>query len=175
MPACPNPPPHILRATHLKLGVHISVAARWCSEASSRSSTCDLRAQAQRSATRVRQMPLIQIFRTLHDMKWHEQKPWPSSSLSRRLCQHLVNAVLFLLVFELFSHMLYVSSMYIIVRVRSCTPAKQKPGFVKSRFDSYLPSRSKTLCRVAAHMSVPSISIFAAAIPVGAAALHGIP
>jgi hypothetical protein len=49
------------------------------------------------------------------------------------------------------------------------------PGFVKSRFDSYFPSKSKTLCSVAAHMSVPSISIFAAAMPVGAAARQFIP
>ena len=49
------------------------------------------------------------------------------------------------------------------------------PGFVESSFDSYFPSRTKTQSGVAAHMSVPSISILAAALPVGAAAKQFIP
>jgi hypothetical protein len=49
------------------------------------------------------------------------------------------------------------------------------PGFVKSSFDSYFPSKSKTLCSVAAQIVVPSISMLAAAIPVGAAAKQFIP
>ena len=43
-------------------------------------------------------------------------------------------------------------------------------GGDQSSFDAYFPSKSNTSCSVAAHMSVPSISIFAAAMPVGAAA-----
>ena len=61
-------------------------------------------------------------------------------------------------------------------RSRTCIlmrlPTFSVPVLVKSRFELYAESKSNTLCSVLAKTSVPSTSILAAAIPVGAAALQ---